>query len=365
MIVGRKGAYRGVHYSPDPFFAIDTAFYIKPNVEMDTRWAYYALLTQDINGMDSGSAIPSTSRDEFYSLPVSVPPLSEQRIIAHILGTLDDKIELNRRMNETLEAMARALFKSWFVDFAPVRARMEGRDPGLPRQLADLFPETLDDNGIPTGWRRTDLGQVLDTLETGRRPRGGVAGIQQGVPSVGAESISKVGEFNFSKTKYVSREFFSKMQNGHIAEGDVLIYKDGGKPGELRPAVTYVSRGFPFWEFCINEHVFRARTRSFSQPFLYCLLSTDNAFWQMRELATGVAQPGLNLTAVRSIAFTMPNSESLVRYAESAIDPLIDGCNENSLNSLGLSQVRDTLLSKLISGEIRVPDAEKVIEAVL
>ena len=123
VIVGRKGAYRGIHYSAEPFFVIDTAFYLKPKVEMDVRWAYYELLTQDINLMDSGSAIPSTSREEFYSLPVSVPPPSEQRAIAHVLGTLDDKIELNRRMNETLEAMARALFKSWFVDFDPVRAK--------------------------------------------------------------------------------------------------------------------------------------------------------------------------------------------------------------------------------------------------
>jgi type I restriction enzyme S subunit len=115
VIIGRKGAYRGVHYSPAPFFVIDTAFYLEPKVEIDMRWAYYDLLAQDINSLDSGSAIPSTSRDSFYSLPVRVPPLPEQRAIAHILGTLDDKIELNRRMSETLEAMARALSRrgSW------------------------------------------------------------------------------------------------------------------------------------------------------------------------------------------------------------------------------------------------------------
>ena len=155
VIVGRKGAYRGIHYSADPFFVIDTAFYLRPKIELDARWAYYTLLTQDINGMDSGSAIPSTSRDEFYTLPVCVPPLPEQRAIAHILGTLDDKIELNRRVNETLEAMARALFKSWFVDFDPVRAKMEGRDPCLPKPLADLFPDCLVDSEIgeiPKGW---------------------------------------------------------------------------------------------------------------------------------------------------------------------------------------------------------------------
>ena len=178
VIVGRKGAYRGIHYSADPFFVIDTAFYLKPKAEMDVRWAYYALLTQGINEMDSGSAIPSTSREEFYGLPVRVPPLPEQRTIAHILGVLDDKIELNRRMNETLEAMARALFKSWFVDFLPVRAKqrartqtgdpvrakMEGRDTGLPQEIADLFPDRMVESEmgeIPEGWGVGTLGDML------------------------------------------------------------------------------------------------------------------------------------------------------------------------------------------------------------
>ena len=364
VIVGRKGAYRGIHYSADPFFVIDTAFYLEPKVKMDTRWAYYTLLTQDINGMDSGSAIPSTSRDEFYSLPVSVPPSSEQRAIARVLGTLDEKIEMNRRMNETLEAMARALFKSWFVDFDPVRAKMEGRKPYLEPHIWELFPETLDNQKKPKGWCRTNLGSIIAVLETGRRPRGGVFKILGGVPSVGAESITGVGQFDFSKTKFVSRDFFSKMSKGHVSNGDVLIYKDGGKPGELRPAVTYVSRDFPFEEFCINEHVFRIRTDSFSQPLLYCLLSTDHAFWHMKEFATGVAQPGLNQEAIKSMNLMLPNSESLISAAESMIDPLIDQCNENSCNSLALAQLRDLLLPKLISGDIRIHEAEKVVEAV-
>ena len=364
VIVGRKGAYRGIHYSADPFFVIDTAFYLRPKVEMDARWAYYTLLTQDINGMDSGSAIPSTSRDEFYSLPVSVPPPSEQRGIAHILGTLDDKIELNRRMNETLEAMARALFKSWFVDFDPVRAKMEGRDLQLESDLCRRFPEALNDQGIPRGWHRIKLGEVITVLETGKRPRGGVLGISEGIPSVGAESITGVGKFDFSKTKYVPVAFFDNMTSGRVTDGDVLVYKDGGKPGELRPAVTYISRGFPFAKFCINEHVFRVRTDVVSQPLLYCALSTEDAFWQMRELATGVAQPGLNQRAMKSLEFTMPDSPTLVRAAESLIGPLIDGCNENSQKSFSLAQVRDALLPRLISGDIRIREAEKVIEAV-
>ena len=163
VIIGRKGVYRGVHYSSTPFFVIDTAFYLQTKVEIDSRWAYFALLTHDINGMDSGSAIPSTSREDFYSLPVEVPPLPEQRAIAHILGTLDDKIELNRRMNQTLEEMARAIFQDWFVDFGPVRAKLEDREPYLPPELWSLFPDRLVDSElgeVPEGWEVKMLGEV-------------------------------------------------------------------------------------------------------------------------------------------------------------------------------------------------------------
>ena len=167
VIIGRKGAYRGVHYSSAPFYVIDTAFYLKPKVELDTRWAYYELLTHNINSMDSGSAIPSTSRSDFYNLPVRLPPLPGQRAIAHILGTIDDKIDLNERMCQTLEQMAQTLFKSWFVDFDPVRAKQEGRPHALPVDLADLFPDRLVDSElgpIPDGWELRTVGELASVV---------------------------------------------------------------------------------------------------------------------------------------------------------------------------------------------------------
>lgn len=112
VVVGRKGAYRGIHYSADPFFVIDTAYWLQPLDQMDLRWAYYQLLTQDINGMDSGSAIPSTSRPDFYALSVLVPPITEQRGIAAWLGALDDKIESNRRLLRTVLSLTRAEVKA-------------------------------------------------------------------------------------------------------------------------------------------------------------------------------------------------------------------------------------------------------------
>ncbi len=332
------------------------------------RLLYYVIaskqFTDYVQAVQTGTTVPHISAQQIKDYEFRLPSDDEQTSVATILGALDDKIELNRRMNETLEAMARAIFKDWFVDFGPTRAKAEGRAPYLAPELWDLFPDTLDEEGKPVGWYQSSLGNDLSVLETGKRPRGGVAGISEGIPSVGAESIVKVGEFVFSKTKYVPRDFFSKMSKGHVSDGDVLIYKDGGKPGELHPAVTYVSNGFPFAEFCINEHVFRIRIESLSQPLLYCLLSTDDAFWQMRELATGVAQPGLNQAAIKSIKFIIPDDQRLLRGAEAVIDPLIDRCNDNSLNSRTLAQTRDLLLPKLMSDEIRLREAEKTVEAV-
>src|SRR5207249_765068 len=130
-----------------------------------TRFLMYALSASDISGYLTGSTMPKLTQGNLNRIPLLMPALAEQRAIAHILGTLDDKIELNRRMNETLEAMARALFKSWFVDFDPVRAKTEGRDPSLPKPLADLFPDSLVDSElgeIPANWKVGPIGDMAE-----------------------------------------------------------------------------------------------------------------------------------------------------------------------------------------------------------
>ena len=231
VVVGRKGAYRGIHYSPEPFFVIDTAFFLEPKEEIDLRWAYYALLTCDINGMDSGSAIPSTSRESFYHLPVRVPPPDEQRAIAHILGTLDDNIELNRRTNETLEAMARAIFKSWFVDFDPVRAKAEGRGPGLPKPLADLFPDSFDDSElgtIPKGWHVDELKARASRIQYGLTRSASEEAIG---PRFLRITDIQGGRIDWGRVPYceVSEEEHNKYR---VMPGDILVARTGASTGE-------------------------------------------------------------------------------------------------------------------------------------
>jgi type I restriction enzyme S subunit len=141
VILGRKGAYRGVEFSLHPFFVIDTAYYVAPKTELDMRWLYYAVKYHKLGEIDDGSPIPSTTRSAVYVRQFDVPPFPEQQAMSAILGALDDKIDLNRRMNATLEAMAQALFQSWFVDFDPIRAKFDGHQPtGLDPATAALFP---------------------------------------------------------------------------------------------------------------------------------------------------------------------------------------------------------------------------------
>ncbi len=173
VILGRKGAYRGVKYSADPFWVIDTAYYVKPKTNLDMRWLYYAIQHYKLGEIDDGSPIPSTTRSAVYVRSLEVPPKGEQKRIAHILGTLDDKIELNRRMAATLEEMARAIFKSWFIDFDPVHAKAQNRPTNLPEEIDALFPDSFEDSElgkIPNGWRIDTVSSIGEVV-CGKTPR--------------------------------------------------------------------------------------------------------------------------------------------------------------------------------------------------
>jgi len=287
--------------------------------------------------LNVGAVFESLKCADIPNFRLTIPPLVEQRAIASMLGALDDKIDLNRRMNETLEALARALFQNWFVD--------------------------ATQTGLPKGWREGTLGESLSVIETGGRPKGGIKDIDEGVPSVGAESIVGIGHFDYAKTRLVPREFFAAMNRGHVRDGDVLLYKDGGRPGEFEPHVTMVGDSFPFSEFSINEHVYRLRTEpALPQSFLFFWLSSDGTMDEMRLRGTGVAIPGLNSTAVRELPVLLPPTPLLVKFDE-RVSPLIHRIFANCNESRTLAALRDALLPKLLSGELRVPAAAQLVEA--
>lgn len=314
------------------------------------------------------TAQPTLNLKDLGNLPVPMPPAPVRNEIKNILKALDNRIALLGETNATLETIAQAMFKSWFVDFDPVRAKMEGRVPeGMDEATAALFPDGLEESelgAVPRGWKIERLENWLSVLETGRRPKGGVSGILGGVPSIGAESIVRIGHFDYGKTKFVSTDFFAKMKSGTLVSNDVLLYKDGGKPGVFLPRVAMFGDGFPFDKCGINEHVFRVRLKApFNQPFLYFWLWSDAVMHELKHRGGKAAIPGINQSDVKEQKLSVPSSQILNRF-EDLVSPLVSQIFNNAKASQTLATLRDTLLPRLISGQLRLPDAEEEIEAV-
>lgn len=354
VIVGRKGAYRGIHYSPEPFFVIDTAFYLEPKKEIDLRWAYYCLLTYDINGMDSGSAIPSTSREAFYKLPVRVPPLKVQQAIAGILGALDDKIELNRRTNKTLEEIAQALFKSWFINFDPVRAKAAGHKPqGLKSEIAALFPSSFENSElgkIPKGWKVAAISDFADVV-------GG------STPDTKESTYWDGGSHNWATPKDLSALSVPVLLETERCITDQGLAQIGSG---LHPAGSILlSSRAPIGYLAINQVpvavnqgfiVMRPR-KGISEHFL--LRWAESAHETILSRANGSTFLEISKAAFRPIQLIMPDMEihlAFDRICRQQFERVVISEKESST----LASLRDVLLPKLISGDLKVPNAERI-----
>lgn len=348
VILGRKGAYRGVEYCRDPFWVIDTAYYIVPKTDLDMRWLYYAVKHYKLGEVDDGSPIPSTTRSAVYMLELDVPPKHEQRAIAHILGTLDDKIELNRKQNETLEAMARALFKAWFVDFEPVRAKMEGRWqrdqslPGLPAHLYDLFPDRLVESElgeIPEGWEMTSLAEFSslnpETWTKSRRPKQ-IRYVDLSNAKWGrVETVANYDADNApSRAQRVLRPLDTIVGTVRPGNGSYAMISDEGLTG---------STGFA---------VLRPVQREFAELIYLAATSREN-IERLSNLADGGAYPAVRPEVVSATSVPRAGKELINEFSRQ-VRPMLSGITDNEHVSRTLAELRDTLLPRLISGELRV-----------
>lgn len=270
---------------------------------------------------------------------IPVPPIPEQRAIAHILGTLDDKIELNRRMSETLEATARALFKSWFVDFDPVRAKMEGRDPGLPQALADLFPARLVDSElgeIPEGWEVKSLDQIARFLN-------GLA--LQKYPPVGDRwlPVIKIAQLRAGNTAGADRASADLDADYVVKDGDILF----SWSGSLDCALWAGGEG------ALNQHLFKVTSATY--PRWLCYLGVHTHLDDFRHIAAGKATTMGHIQRhhLSDAKLVVPPAQLLVAMSEQ-LEPMIESLWKRQVESRTLAALRDTLLPKLISGELRV-----------
>jgi type I restriction enzyme S subunit len=291
----------------------------------------------------AGSVIRHFGPMHLREMTVKIPPPEEQRAIAHILGTLDDKIELNRRMSETLEAMARALFKSWFVDFDPVRAKAEGRDPSLPKDIAELFPDSFKGSEmgeIPKGWKVGTLADfsTLNPEAWSRETR------PAAIRYVDLAN-TKWGRID-AVTAYAAQDAPSRAQRV-LRPGDTIV-------GTVRPGNgSYAFISEDGLTGSTGFAVLRPRQVQHAQ-YVYLAATAAENIEALQHLADGGAYPAVRPEIVAATQVIKPSEAVINRFSRIA-DALLAKVAENERDSRTLTVLRDTLLPKLISGELRIP----------
>jgi type I restriction enzyme S subunit len=302
----------------------------------------------------TGSTFPNVSGPQLCSVPFPEIEENEAVAIAATLGALDDKIELNRQMNETLEAMARALFRDWFVDFGPTRAKMAGETPYLSPDLWSLFPDRLDEEGKPEGWNSTRLLDLARLISGGTPKTDNLEYWDGGIAWASAKDVSQCGEAFLVRTqRSISKEGLIKSSTKMIPKYSTAIVARGATTG----------RSCLFGaEIAMNQTCYALASRS-DQPFwLNC------AFGEFVERLVNAAHGSvfdtITTRTIEGISL-LDGSEPLRAAFEEIMTPLFERILSNILEAHTLAQTRDLLLPRLMSGELRVAGAERAVEAVL
>ena len=286
------------------------------------------------------------NKDAFGNLYLKLPPIEEQKAIAKILSSLDDKIELNRQMNATLEAIARALFKAWFVDFEPVRANSENRlSESASPEIAKVFPAELE-NSIPKGWRNIRLEELIDTVSvTHKFPNDTVIFL----------NTSDIGEGQVFRHTPSKVEGLPGQAKKSIKKNDILY-------SEIRPAnKRYAYIDFDADDYVVSTKLMVLRAKSFVDPvFIYYILKSDEVVNWLQMLAESRSGtfPQITFDQLKKLEVLIPNEEVLKCYTN-LLKAYFTKTNSSLRENQKLSEVRDSLLPRLISGKIRVGALEK------
>jgi type I restriction enzyme S subunit len=321
IIVGRKGVNLGIEWSNDNCSVIDTAYFINRSClntrDLDLRYLYYNLLDFDLDRLKSGSAVPGLNRDDFYEETIAVPPLKEQKQIVGVLDAIDSKIEVNNRINEIFEEMAQALFKSWFVDF----------------ERYDEFKQS-NIGEIPTKFDVSTFGEVSENHDSDRDP----------------VSKTKRNEIDGDIPYYGATKILDYMDD-YLFDGKFLLIAEDGsvKTEDGYPVIQFINK--KFWA-SNHVHVVQGKGKV-STEFLRWAVS----FVKIKPYITGSVQPKLNQTNLNSIDLAVPPEEDLEEFTD-LVKPLHNRIWQNKRENGYLEDLRDTLLPKLMSGEIRVNDIQ-------
>jgi type I restriction enzyme S subunit len=354
VILGRKGMGNlGVEWCEGPFWVIDTAYYTSFREDVVPRFFYYFANYVGLNHLKDGTSNPSLTRETFSRQWFPLPPIHEQQRIASLCAALDDKVELNRQTSETLEAMAHTVFKSWFVDFDPVLAKVEGRDPcGINAQTAALFPSSFQDSSlgkIPKGWGVGTLNDLVQLSHDTLSPR---------------EYANEVFD-HYSIPAFDTGRWPTEEAGIQIKSNKAVVPLDAILLSKLNPRFPRVWMplvGGPRRSIASTEFLILTSKAPMSREYVFCLFNSQTFLDIFESLVTGTSgshqrvKPEF-LLAMQAVVAPLQVIDSFTQL----VVPMLAKSSVNLRQSRTLSSLRDTLLPKLISGELRLKEPAKVL----
>jgi type I restriction enzyme S subunit len=361
VVVGRSGASAGrVHFSAVDYWPHNTCLYVTDFLGNSPRFAYYLLQTVDLASFNSGSAQPSLNRNFLYAIPVKIPTRMEQDGIVALLQSLDDRITLLRETNATLEAIAQALFKSWFVDFDPARAKLEGRAPeGMDEATARLFPDSFEESELgllPRGWAMRTMADV-STVGIGKTPPRKEQHWFSEAPSdvrwVSIRDMGAIGVYAARTSEFLTQEAVDKFNVRQVPDNTVLM---SFKMTIGRVAITD-------GEMTTNEAIAHFKLA------LDAPLTTEYIYLHLKQFdfstlsSTSSIADAVNSKTVREIPILVPTPDVMAVF-HSQVGGLFAKLKNTEQQAQTLATLRDTLLPRLISGQLRLPEVEAHIEDV-
>ncbi|MYD33694.1 MAG: restriction endonuclease subunit S [Acidimicrobiales bacterium] len=368
VVIGRKGTVGSVNFSPTPCWPIDTTFYCEDEDQELARFKYYVLSALGLERMNTDSAVPGLNRNNAHLVRLRLPPIDERRRIASVLGTLDDRIELDSQLVGVLESIAAAIYQAWFVDFEPVRAKVEGRWrsgeslPGLPARLFALFPSALVDSElgpIPADWPIIELGEVANTTH-GRSYRS--AELEDSdIALVTLKSFARGGGYRTGGLKPYTGKYKPEQV---IAPGETVIActdvsQDASVIG--RSARIPVSELFTNQVASLDAMILRSNLEGpLTREWIYLLTRTQRFEDYLKGHTSGTTVLHLDKSATLMYRFPYPGHR-LIREFVALVAPFLQRSSRVLADFGRLEQLRNVLLPKLVSGEIRLRGATEVV----
>lgn len=352
VLIGRKGSIGKVKYIEKPFWTIDTLFYtvVKENLVLP-KYLYYKLSQIDFNYYNEGTTIPSLRTETLYKISIDIPNIKTQKNVVKVLSNIDWKIELNQKIIENLEELSQTLFKRWFVDFE------FSDENGNPYKSSggELIDSEL--GKIPKDWKIKKLDDLLNLIidHRGKTPKKlGSDWSEKGMPAISAKNIKNRKLVNVDKIKFINRETYVKWMKNEVEKGDIIL------TSEAPLGETYLINEDSKW--VLSQRLYAMRTNE-SLNYIYFWEYVNSHYFQneLTKRSSGSTVTGIRQKELIQILVIVPPLKFQKKYFE-ILNPLVDDITRRNNEITMLTQLRDTLLPKLMSGEIEIPDDIEVNE---